>query len=363
MELVDKLLAVKERENAGSRTSNRYSYQQVWAFNHILKLLKEKKSFILFMEFHDDVIVLESLSKASGIDFYQIKTNNKPDRYITTSFITKDGKKYPEKMSIIQKMIDNYKKFESNTKSIHLVSNKNFDFGKLNNSGEIKSTEFATVKLSEINNDEFNKLAFDMCKPCHLDGKCNHECKTLMYFDVSTLDLINYQDTVMAKFINYLDEIQINVSVSSAKAFYNTILGEIKRINNYEYKSNTVDELIMQKSISKGLFNDLIDRLLRESNTDKWKDIQAYLLADGVSTILVNKIGRQWNKYQIDSMNIDNIELDKLRSDIAKVILEKEYDNVKEYLDYVYSKIKDRSYMKVYNREYVYAMIVKELYS
>ena len=86
-------------------------------------------------------------------------------------------------------------------------------------------------------------------------------------------------------------------------------------------------------------------------------------MADGVSTILVNKIGRQWNKYQIDSMNIDNIELDKVRSDIAKVILEKEYDNVKEYLDYVYSKIKDRSYMKVYNREYVYAMIVKELYS
>ncbi|OPD20657.1 dsDNA nuclease domain-containing protein [Clostridium botulinum] len=362
MDLVEKLLSVPQRENAGGRTSNRYSYQQVWAFNHILELLKREKDFVLFMELHDDVIVLDSLSNPSGIDFYQIKTNNKPDRYITTSFITSEGKKYPKKMSIAQKMIDNYKKFKSNTKSIHLISNKNFDFGELKDIEKTKSTEFLTVNLSKINDTQFNKLKQGMCQPCHLLGKCKSECKTLIYFDVSTLDLINYQDTVMSKFIDHLENIEINTTITSAKAFYNTILGEIKRINNHEYKSGTIEELVKQKSISKTLFNNLIDKLLREGSNDKWKDIQGYLLADGISTILVNKIAVQWKKYQIDSMNIENIELQKIKSDIQRIILEKDYDNAKEYLDYVYSKIKYRDDIRIFSREYIYAMIVKELY-
>lgn len=361
LDIVDRLLSVPQRENAGSRTSNRYSYQHVWAFNHILELIKEKNDFVLFMELHDDVIVLDSLSNPNNIDFYQIKTNDKPSRYITASFITNGWKKYPDKMSIAQKMIDNYKKFQTNTRSIHLVSNKNFDFGNLNDKS--KSTEFLTISLDKLADDKFNNLKLGMCQPCHLFGKCNNECKKLIYFDVSTLDLTNYKDTVMAKFINYLDNIEVDTSITSAKAFYNTILGEIKRINNHEYRSSSVDELIKQKSISKNVFNSLIDKLLRESSTDKWKDIQGYLVADGISTILVNKIGVQWKKYQIDSMNVENIELYTIRDEIQKIISEREYDNAKECLEYVYSKIKNRDDTKVFSKEYIYAIIVKELYS
>ena len=39
MDLAQKLLAVPERENAGARSSNRFSFQQVWAFDYMLKIL------------------------------------------------------------------------------------------------------------------------------------------------------------------------------------------------------------------------------------------------------------------------------------------------------------------------------------
>ena len=62
MNLADKLLAVPQRENAGSRTANRFNYQQVWAFNYMLDLLGTEVDFLLLMEFHDDIIVLDSAS-------------------------------------------------------------------------------------------------------------------------------------------------------------------------------------------------------------------------------------------------------------------------------------------------------------
>jgi hypothetical protein len=69
MDLSEKLISVPKRENAGGRTANRYSYQQVWAFNHILDLMLEDKDFMLIMEFHDDVIVVNSSRNPQYIDF------------------------------------------------------------------------------------------------------------------------------------------------------------------------------------------------------------------------------------------------------------------------------------------------------
>ena len=55
MNLTEKLLAIPLRENAGSRTGNRFNYQQVWAFNHMLELIRRETDFLLLMELHDDV--------------------------------------------------------------------------------------------------------------------------------------------------------------------------------------------------------------------------------------------------------------------------------------------------------------------
>ena len=131
MDLTEKLLKIPERENAGARSSNRFTFQQVWAFDYMLKVVEEDRDFVLFMEFHDDIIVLSKTDKDEYIEFFQIKTDDKTSRYITPAFIIKNGNKFPEKMSIIQKMIDEFVKFESVTRGIHLVSNKNFDFGEL----------------------------------------------------------------------------------------------------------------------------------------------------------------------------------------------------------------------------------------
>lgn len=71
MDLVEKLLRIPERENAGARSSNRFSFQQVWAFDYMLKIIEYDINFILFMEFHDDVIVLSESEQHQYLDFFQ----------------------------------------------------------------------------------------------------------------------------------------------------------------------------------------------------------------------------------------------------------------------------------------------------
>lgn len=154
-DLVSKLLNEPQRENAGARAANRFSFQQVWAFNYMLDVMDSGMDFILFMEFHDDVIVLDKTTEKQTVEFYQIKTDDKDSRHITATFITKNAKKYPEKMSIAQKMIDEYVKFKEDTRGLHLVSNKSFDFGDLKDS--TKSKDRRRIVLSELSEKELKK--------------------------------------------------------------------------------------------------------------------------------------------------------------------------------------------------------------
>lgn len=362
LDLTEKLLAVPQRENAGSRSSNRFNYQQVWAFNRMLEMLKEGQEFLLFMELHDDVIVLDSTSESQLVDFYQIKTDTKPSRYIKTSFLTKDAKKYPEKMSIAQKMIDNFSKFKSDTGAIRIVSNKKFDFGELK-SGD-KSIERAIVSLSEINESEFNKLKQGMCQACHLsEPDCGHVCTDLLYFDVSFLDLASYEDTILGRFINQLGELGIESTISKTKSIFYTILGEIKRVNNWESKAYNKSELLQRKAISKTDFLNLINQLKEEMPDDLWNNIQEYLIKDGFSTFEVNKIRKEWKKYHINAMDVEDYSLQTIKGEVQKVIEEVSFDNSKEFADYIYTSIKDKRDVKIHPKEYIYAIIVKELFS
>lgn len=362
-EVVNKLLSVPERENAGSRSSNRFTYQQIWAFDYILKIMDSDKEFILFMEFHDDIIVLDRTSKPELVEFYQIKTDDKDSRYITQSFITKNYKKYPDKMSIAQKMINNYAKFEKNIKGIHLVSNKSFDFGSLKNSIESKTRR--TVVLSEIVDNNLKKIKEGMCQACSKMNRCEEECLSLIYFDVSDLGLESYEDTVMGRMVKKMDALGIPGTLERTRAIYNTILGEIRRVNNTEKVSQNVEELIEKKSISKEQFSKWINQLKVEMPDNLWNNIVPLLINDGFGSLEITRIHKEWKKYRIESMDVEALGLESLSLKVREIIKESEdkYENSRDLIECIYNQIKSAIEAKIYNKNYLYALIIKELFS
>lgn len=360
MDLAEKLLNVPERENAGARSSNRFTYQQVWAFDYMLKVLDSNSDFVLFMEFHDDVIVLNRLKNEEYLEFFQIKTDAKDSRYIKSSFITKNGNKYPAKMSIIQKMIDEFVKFEDDIKGIHLVSNKSFDFGKFQDDTETKNR--STIILNEINDIDIKKIKVDMCKACNKINNCNEECLNVIYFDVADLDLVSYDDTVMGRMIKKLEDMNIPSTIERTRSIYNTILGEIRRINNVEKSAGSVEELMKSKAISKNEFIEWISRLKVEKPDDLWNQIHLSLITDGFKPLEVNKIYKEWRKYQIDRMNIEALGLQELVKKIQKIMEEQDFDNCRKWVEYIYNKLSIEPEAMLYNKYYLYAVIAKEMF-
>lgn len=361
MDLAQKLLAVPERENAGARSSNRFSFQQVWAFDYMLKIIESDIDFVLFMEFHDDIIVLNRCEQEEYVDFFQIKTDDKDSRYITSSFITKNGNKYPEKMSIIQKMIDEFVKFEDDTRSIHLVSNKSFDFGELKDTTETKNR--STIVLNEMNATCLKKIKKDMCKACNKFGNCKEECLNVIYFDVSDLDLASYEDTVMGRMIRKLEKMNIPSTIERTRSIYNTILGEIRRKNNSEKAAGSISELLTRKAISKSEFMDWIDKLRVEMPDDLWNQVHLSLITDGFSTLEIRKIHKDWKKYQIDRMNIEALGLQGIAAKVQTIMEQREFDNCKEWVEYIYDKVRIQQEAKVYDKYYLYALIIREIFA
>lgn len=369
MQLKEKLITTPRREDAGGRTSNRFSFQHSWAMQKLLELVSTENDFVLIMEFFDDVIVLDSSTNPQMIDFYQIKTNNKKtERFITTKKVVtplKDG------LSIAQKLIDNLSRFPGDTRSIHLVSNKAYKFDLLDK--DCDSTEKLTISLNEFCEDEFAKIKANICKTCHYNKclypkGCSERCRKILYFDVSDLGINNYDDTVFGRFVKFLTERHFgDGTISNSRAVYNTLMSEIVRINNNERKSSSFEELLMSKSITKAKF-DLYLKDFQKTYLMKndWIDISNALRfhSENYGNIEINLIRKQWDKYRADCLESDLPILDLIKSDIREIIESCNFESYREYIDYVHLQIKDKKYYQqnLYDKHYYTAVVLGELY-
>lgn len=372
MNLTEKLLSIPQRENAGARTSNRYTYQHVWAFDHILNMVAQMDDFVLFMEFHDDVIVIDSDTNPQFIDFYQIKTDNKPSGYFTSTKLLNNSKKYPDKMSIVQKLIVNYSNFSDETRGIHLVSNKHFDLGDIlidhEKNIKISSTSRDNFTLHELDRTQIDKIKKSMCiackcNECPYSSGCAEKCLNLLHFDSSSLDLANYETTVLGRFINFLEGQSIESTTSHARSSYYTILSEIRRINNVETTPASFEDLIKRKSLTKIQFLNLLHSLSNvKSSNDLWPSVEAYLLNDGMGSLDVSKVRFQWKKYHLDSMDIENTTLQGIVDEVKNILADNEYDNAVACINFVHSQIAAKTYYPLYPKQYFTAIIAKELY-
>ena len=258
-------------------------------------------------------------------------------------------------------MIDEFVKFENETKGIHLVSNKSFDFGKLDDDTETKDR--TRIVLKDVNESNIKKIKKDMCKACNKVAKCNDECIELIYFDVADLDLASYDDTVMGRMVRKLESMNIPSTIERTRSIYNAILGEIRRINNTEKTAGSVEELMKRKAISKNEFLEWISRLKVELPDDLWNQVHLNLITDGFKPLEVNKIHKEWKKYQIDRMDIEALGLQGIIVKVQKIMEEREFDNCKNWVEYIYSQISTEQDTKVYSKYYLYALIIREIFA
>ena len=63
-------------DNSGSTASNRFGYQKNWVIYKLLELEMLGRDYMIIMDYHEDVIILDSSTEKNNIDFYQVKTRS-----------------------------------------------------------------------------------------------------------------------------------------------------------------------------------------------------------------------------------------------------------------------------------------------
>ena len=118
MDLKTELIHKKPRENSGSKSGNRFDYQKNWAICKVLELQLSEDNFVIILDFHDDIALINDDKNPDEINFFQIKTKE------TNHWNISDLIRYKEdKNSILGKMYLNKISFPMHTKSLNFVSN------------------------------------------------------------------------------------------------------------------------------------------------------------------------------------------------------------------------------------------------
>ncbi len=289
-DIIDLVVNTPEPEAAGSRTQNRFDYQNHWAICHLLELHERGVNFILAVECHDDV--LEILPDASKrLNFYQIKTtgngniNISPDNKIS--------------MKYLGKMLCHLQCFGDDVGDLTLISNRPFK-EKL---GKRTCQEFNCRKLVDFQ-DKNPRAIWDAASETITDVDLKAKVKALNFspeiftFKVSDLPLDNFTDTTKGKIITFLEKHQRD---QAALPFYKALLAEIRKQTNREKKSLERKDFIQNHSIDKARF----DKIVKEA-------IEQPLMKERIARIIndLGSSGLSWGTKKQYEKELKELEVD-----------------------------------------------------
>lgn len=360
MEIIKQILTIKPREESGSKTSRKYSFQNNLSLYLLLKNHDKRTDYVYLFDFHDDLVILDSSTNPREIDFYQIKSKDSGNW--TLNALTKSEK---DKLSILGKLYLNRINFPINTHSLNFISNAPFSFKELKS--EEESTKKSVIKASELDKHNLD-ICLNTIKTEHSISDCD-DFETLTSFYVTELSNKDSSTHCLGELTHLIHKLNPENKINSQLA-YNQIIGEVSRRTNTtigDKSLSKLDDLIELKGITKKHFLEFLNKAgLYKSVEEEWLEINSQLEASNVGTIELMKYRKAWRDVSMKLINdIDKIPLRNLQKEINAIINEgidagtiKDSSNLKSILDYCYSKIN----ANFYDEYFVKCLAIRMLY-
>jgi hypothetical protein len=297
----DNLLNTPPREYAGSSTSASYDFQKDWAITLLLRSHDEDDDYLIFFDYHEDLIKFDSSTDPQQIYCYQVK---KCDGNWTISKLTqqKTNKTTGEKSSILSKLLQNKKIFNHQINRMYFISNGLFNV-KLEN--DESSSNRKSICFTELTEEERKKTL-----------------KCMESFDENELGAILNQiylertnvpypgsDTYVRGALSQFIEARFPDTRYSINPIYITLFDEVKRRTAHAYRLENREDF-NKKSITKQEFNTIIhtmisiqdyvsifdNQVLNRLNSEKVSIVDIRLYQSAIKTIQV-KLSDKTNLY------------------------------------------------------------------
>lgn len=310
--LAHTLGSARPRETSGSRSSNRFDFQKDWAICELLRLHLNENDYLLILDYHEDVVVLNSEIEPDSVKFYQLKSLKSGNWSIAN--LCNDTSK-GNSGSILKKLYSNYLLCPEETVNLVFVSNQGIK-AKLKN--KANSSDYDSVSFALFVDDDKAKIHVS------IEGvdaeSCNIHGLKLISVDRTDLPVCSHDVFVKGKLVDFFSVLAPKKKVSVDIA-YKILFDEIKRKNNVEILCSDFCELKATKGIGRGEFLKMVNAFISyTSNSDYWSEASTSLLSEGYDFATIRKIKSAWNKYTVEVMNSFDSDLSNARETIASDI-------------------------------------------
>lgn len=360
MSLSEKLLLISCRENSGPTSSNRFDYQKDWTIVKLIELHTTKSDYLIFCDYHEDVVILDSEVNPTTGTFVQVKTRDSQEPWTLSRLVSRKAGKNGKKLnSIFGKLAISVDKFSEYNPDMAVVSNTGFSF-KL--SGHNKKVTLDLVKLSELDNEEISKIDEAIKAECGIDNcHLKYEC----CFEVANLHLKDHSSHTKGKLLNFLEDIGCD-KTTDATALYRVLFDTVKNKTNIEGKLQSHQELLVKKGIGKSYIENMVTTIAKSKDIkEMWSMLQGALTNEGVSPVKIVKILHEWEQFDIDRLDPLNEVVQGVRkrvgSSVASIIADNEDITITDLAAKVATQL-DPKFRKEFSDNYILAVTFREMY-
>lgn len=311
-ELADLLVTAKPLETSGARAANRTDYQKDWALCLLLRLHESASDYLLLLEHHDDIAVVDSSVQPRRIMFFQVKTAARP--WTTTSLTRRRKGKAGPKPSILGKLFHNGKQFGASVEKLSLVSNARYSVKLADGRGGETLSNICFVQLSE---EEKARARLSLKAELGVDVPLPWEgLAFLVVDDLSVTDHATHTRGRISAFLEGRGQ-----SDSAVGAVYRVLFEEVRRRAHYEGTWSSPSELATCKGISRADFDAMLARANTVPAGRAWEQCAEQLAREHVSFTEIQRLRKSWTKHEVYRMNASDLGIRAFRDEVTERLL------------------------------------------
>jgi hypothetical protein len=296
----------------------------------MLELEQLGRDYMIVMDYHDDIVIIDTSIEGNNIDFYQVKT--KKGNYWKPGDLLEVGKykNGDDKHSILGKLLKH---------SIDFTKARDYYFvtdSFLRPENYVKGNDFndAKIPFSKLTSDNQKSVIKNIKKEL---GSINGDVWDHLYISQQQLNLDDYKSTIIGLLQGFIDRKLPKAEISSS-TLYDSLFSEIESVQDYEGYISDEAVLTVRKSFKHSDFKVYIEKLATFNSYDSKcnKVIDKYLPQAGEEMNLLREVKFKQilnTKLKMLLYDYNNAEFLQLSSYISRMVSAFNDSELAEYAD------------------------------
>jgi hypothetical protein len=365
MTLSELFSTLPPRENAGSISANRFEYQKDWSLCLLLQLHLVGGDYLIVLDMHEDVVVLNAAFEPKTAKFYQVKTlhGSAQKSWTRAALIKRKTGKKGQANSILGKLYNNKVLFKEYTERLAVVSNATYSI----RLADGKKPPLAKKSIAYIDIHSADRKKLEDALQTELALPAAPDLKDLLFLEVSDLHIEKHSEHARGKLVDFLDKV-VPERATPVATIYRLLIDEIRVKNDTTVMPSDFAELARLKGISRADFVKILDRTGVTSDPKQiWNKIEANLQSVDTPLRIVMNLKIAFRKVQTDRMAKQSSLITGIHSIVAGVTNEEastaNTGSLYALSELVLTKLKEIGFDKMqFDEDYIRALTMTSFY-